>query len=154
MKRIAVFAGSFDPITIGHESVVRRALPLFDNIIIAIGENTQKKCMYSLEQRKRWIEKTFADTDKVTVDTYNMLTVDYCRQKNAKYILRGLRNGTDFQYEQNIALINSEIAPEIETVFLLTEAKHAAVNSSVVRELVTFGGDAKRFVPQCIQCDF
>ena len=154
MKRIAVFAGSFDPITIGHESVVRRALPLFDHIIIAIGENTQKKCMFALEQRKQWIEKTFADTDKVTVDTYNILTVDYCRQKNAKYILRGLRNGIDFQYEQNIALINSEIDPEIETVFLLTEAKHAAVNSSVVRELLAFGGDAKRFVPQCIQCDF
>lgn len=154
MKHIAVFAGSFDPITLGHESVVRRALPLFDQIIIAIGENTQKKCMFPLEQRLLWIEQTFADTDKVVADTYNMLTVDYCRQKNAGYILRGLRNTIDFQYEQNIALINSELNPDIETVFMLTEPRYASVNSSFVREIITFGGDVKRFLPQNIRNNF
>lgn len=154
MSRIAIFPGSFDPITLGHESIVRRALPLFDNIIIAIGENTQKKCMFSLDQRRRWIEQTFADTNKVTVDTYNMLTVDYCQQKNAKYILRGLRNTIDFQYEQNIALINTELEPEIETIFLLTDPKYASVNSSFVREIMNFHGDVKRFLPQNIRNDF
>lgn len=154
MSRIAIFPGSFDPITLGHESIVRRALPLFDNIIIAIGENTQKKCMFNLDQRRRWIEQTFADTNKVTVDTYNMLTVDYCKQKNAKYILRGLRNTIDFQYEQNIALINTELEPEIETIFLLTDPKYASVNSSFVREIMNFHGDVKRFLPQNIRNDF
>ena len=154
MSNIAIFPGSFDPITLGHESIVRRAIPIFDKIIIAIGENTQKKCMFTLEQRKLWIEKTFADTDKVEADTYNMLTIDYCKQKNAKYILRGLRNTIDFQYEQNIALINTELEPEIETIFMLTDPRYASVNSSFVREIMNFHGDVKRFLPQNIRNDF
>ena len=154
MSNIAIFPGSFDPITLGHESIVRRAIPIFDKIIIAIGENTQKKCMFTLEQRKLWIEKTFADTYKVEADTYNMLTIDYCKQKNAKYILRGLRNTIDFQYEQNIALINTELEPEIETIFMLTDPRYASVNSSFVREIMNFHGDVKRFLPQNIRNDF
>ena len=103
MERIAIFPGSFDPITLGHQSIVMRALPLFDKVIIAIGDNTEKRCKYTLEQRMEWIEKTFEGIPNIEVDSYNELTVDYCKRKNAKYIIRGLRNAIDFQYEQNIA---------------------------------------------------
>lgn len=154
MKHIAIFPGSFDPITIGHQSIVLRSLPLFDEVIIAIGDNTQKKCMFPIEKRKQWIEKTFESIEKVKVDVYNMLTVDYCKQKNAKYIIRGLRNSIDFQYEQNIALINTEICPEIETIFLLTEPQYTSINSSFIREIMNFGGDVKRFIPENIRMDF
>ena len=154
MKRIAIFPGSFDPITIGHQSIVLRSLPLFDEVIIAIGDNTQKRGMFPIEKRKQWIEKTFEGIEKVKVDVYNMLTVDYCKQKNAKYIIRGLRNSIDFQYEQNIALINTEICPEIETIFLLTEPQYTSINSSFIREIMNFGGDVKRFLPENIRMDF
>ena len=154
MKRIALFPGSFDPITLGHESIVRRALPLFDEVIIAIGENTQKKCMFPLDRRIKWIEDTFQGTENVRVETYNLLTVDYCKQRNAKYIIRGLRNSIDFQYEQNIALINNELNADIETVFLLTEPRYTSINSSFIREIVNFGGEASRFLPEGIQADF
>ncbi len=151
MKRIAVFPGSFDPITIGHESVVLRALPLFDEIIIAIGDNSQKKCMFTLEQRKKWIEKTFENYSNIKVDSYNALTVNYCIQKGARYILRGVRNNVDFQYEQNIALINNKLNASVETVFLLTEPEHAAVNSSFIREILSYKGEVKKFLPRNIR---
>ena len=110
--------------------------------------------MFPIEKRKQWIEKTFEGIEKVKVDVYNMLTVDYCKQKNAKYIIRGLRNSIDFQYEQNIALINTEICPEIETIFLLTEPQYTSINSSFIREIMNFGGDVKRFLPENIRMDF
>ena len=151
MERIAIFPGSFDPITLGHQSIVMRALPLFDKVIIAIGDNTEKRCKYTLEQRMEWIEKTFEGITNIEVDSYNELTVDYCKRKNAKYIIRGLRNAIDFQYEQNIAQINSELDSEIETVFLLTELRYTNINSSVVREILKFGGDVKKYLPENIR---
>lgn len=151
MERIAIFPGSFDPITLGHQSIVMRALPLFDKVIIAIGDNTEKRCKYTLEQRMEWIEKTFEGIPNIEVDIYNELTVDYCKRKNAKYIIRGLRNAIDFQYEQNIAQINSELDSEIETVFLLTELRYTNMNSSVVREILKFGGDVKKYLPENIR---
>ena len=151
MERIAIFPGSFDPITLGHQSIVMRALPLFDKVIIAIGDNTEKRCKYTLEQRMEWIEKTFEGIPNIEVDSYNELTVDYCKRKNAKYIIRGLRNAIDFQYEQNIAQINSELDSEIETVFLLTELRYTNINSSVVREILKFGGDVKKYLPKNIR---
>ena len=151
MERIAIFPGSFDPITLGHQSIVMRALPLFDKVIIAIGDNTEKRCKYTLEQRMEWIEKTFEGIPNIEVDSYNELTVDYCKRKNAKYIIRGLRNAIDFQYEQNIAQINSELDSEIETVFLLTELRYTNINSTVVREILKFGGDVKKYLPENIR---
>jgi pantetheine-phosphate adenylyltransferase len=151
MERIAIFPGSFDPITLGHQSIVMRALPLFDKVIIAIGDNTEKRCKYTLEQRMEWIEKTFEGIPNIEVDSYNELTVDYCKRKNAKYIIRGLRNAIDFQYEQNIAQIKSELDSEIETVFLLTELRYTNINSSVVREILKFGGDVKKYLPENIR---
>lgn len=151
MKRIAIFPGSFDPITKGHESVVLRALPLFDEIIVAIGENTSKKEYFSLEQRLEWIRKTFENNPKVKVDSFSSLLVDYCREKGAKYVVRGLRNSIDFQYERNIALINQELYSDLETIFMLTKPEDTAISSSFVREILSFGGDVTKFIPSSIQ---
>ena len=151
MKKTAVFPGSFDPVTKGHESVILRAMPLFNEIIIAIGENSQKKMMFSLEQRIEWLEKTFEHYPNIKVDTFHSLTVDYCRKVNAKYIIRGLRNSVDYQYERNIALINNELYPDIETLFLLTKPEHSSYNSSFVREILSFGGDVSKFIPEAVR---
>jgi pantetheine-phosphate adenylyltransferase len=147
---IAVFPGSFDPVTRGHESIVKKALPMFDKIIVAVGENTSKKNMFSIEQRIKWLEETFRDCDKVEVDSYNCLTTDYCKQKNAKFILRGLRDTTDFQYEKNISDINTLLDDSIETVFLLADKQESSISSSFVREMILFGKDVKRFIPENI----
>lgn len=147
-KKIALFPGSFDPITKGHKSIVERALPMFDKIVVAVGTNTAKNSVFPLEKRIEWIEKTFAQYDNVEVVTFNSLTVDFCRQIGAKYILRGLRNSTDFQYERNIARINQELAEEIETIFLMTKPDDAAISSSLVREILSFGRDVSQFIPE------
>ena len=147
-ERIALFPGSFDPITKGHESVVLRALPMFDKIIIAIGSNTAKNSVFSLEKRIEWIKKTFECYNNIEICTFNSLTIDFCKQIGAKYILRGLRNSVDFQYERNIARINQELDSEIETIFLLTKPDDAAISSSLVREILTFNGDVSKFVPE------
>ena len=151
MKSIAIFPGSFDPITKGHESVILRALPLFDEIIVAIGENTSKKEYFSLEQRLDWISKTFKNNPKIKVESFSSLLVDFCKEKGAKYIVRGLRNSIDFQYERNIALINQELYPEIETIFILTKPEDTAISSSFVREILSFGGDVTNFIPSSIE---
>lgn len=148
MKRIAVFPGSFDPITIGHESVVKRALPIFDEIIIAIGNNSQKKYMFELQQRKKWIETTFKGIEKIRVDIYDSLTVNYCESVGARFILRGLRNNQDFEYERSIAQMNHELNDEIETVFLFTEPKYSAISSSIVRDIYRNGGEISQFLPK------
>ncbi len=150
MKRIAVFPGSFDPLTIGHEGIVRRALVLFDDIIIAVGANALKKSYYSLETRKEMISRVFRDEPRITVDHYEGLTVDYCRAKGARYLLRGLRTAADFEFERAIAQVNRTIMPEVETVFLLTVPEHASVNSTIVRDIIRSGGDASLFVPAAI----
>ncbi len=148
MKRIALFPGSFDPITKGHESIVLRALPLFDNIIIAIGINEQKKSFFPLGERKAWIEKVFAPYPAVSVVTYEGLTVDLCEKLGAKYILRGLRTSADFEFERSIGQMNKKMFPDVETVFLLTTPEYTAVNSYIVREIIRHGGDASSFIPE------
>ncbi|MCK9162919.1 MAG: pantetheine-phosphate adenylyltransferase [Bacteroidales bacterium] len=149
-KRVAIFPGSFDPITKGHESVVLRALTLFDDVIIAIGENSSKKGFFPIQQRLSWIRKTFEDYPNVKVEAFSSLLVDFCKEKQAKYILRGLRNSIDFQYERNIALINQELNSDIETIFLLTKPEDTAISSSFVREILLFGGDVTKFIPSKI----
>lgn len=147
MPRIAIFPGSFDPITRGHENIVIRALPLFDKIIIAIGSNQDKKNYFTVKERTGFIQKVFADYPQVTTDTYNGLTVNYCRDVGAQYILRGLRTSADFEFERSIAQINKQLYPAIETVFLLTMPEYTAINSSVVRDILRHDGDASLFIP-------
>ncbi len=153
MKRIAIFPGSFDPFTIGHESIVRRSINFFDEIIIAIGLNTNKPGFFSIDTRVKWIEKVFENEPKVRVDHYSKLTVDYCKDVNANYILRGLRTSSDFEYERSIAQVNKQMHPEIETVFLLTLPEHTPVTSSIVRDIIRHGGDASEFLPNGICID-
>ena len=150
MKKIAVFPGSFDPFTIGHEAIIRRAISLFDEIIIAVGANALKKNFYSLATRKEMITKVFENDPSVKVDHYEGLTVDYCRKKGAGYLLRGLRTSADFEFERAIGQVNKAMAPEIESVFLLTGAEHSFINSTIVRDIIMNGGDASRFVPSAI----
>lgn len=149
MKK-AVFPGSFDPITIGHEALVRRAAGLFDELVVAIGHNSKKQYMYPLEQRKAWLEAVFADLPNVTTASYEGLTTDYCKSIDAGYLLRGLRSGTDFEFERSIAQMNAAISG-IETVFLITAPEHSAINSTIVRDIVRHGGDASAFVPKPVK---
>ena len=150
MKKTAVFPGSFDPFTIGHEGIVRRALGLFDEIIIAVGANALKKSYFSLETRKEMISKVFSDEPRVKVDHYEGLTVDYCITRGAKYILRGLRTSADFEFERAIAQVNKAIKTDVESVFLLTVPEHTPVTSTIVRDIIRSGGDASQFVPAAI----
>ena len=148
MKKIAVCPGSFDPITRGHESIIKRALPLFDEIIIAIGINVEKKGFFPLESRLEWITHVFKNEPKIRVSSYEGLTVDFCRKVNSGYLLRGLRTSSDFEFERSIAHINKQLYPDIETVFLLTQPEFMSLNSSIVREIVRYNGDASQFVPE------
>lgn len=150
MDRIAVFPGSFDPFTLGHEALVLRALNLFDKVIIGIGLNTKKKGLIPHELRMQWIKDCFKDQEKVEVIGYTGLTVNFCREQNAPYILRGLRDGKDFDYERSIAMMNRDLAEEIETYFLITDPEYTAINASIVREIAVSGGDIDRFVPRNI----
>ncbi len=150
MKTIAVFPGSFDPITKGHESIVRRALPLFDEVIVAIGVNSEKQYFYSLEQREQWIGKVFEGEDKVRVEKYEGLTMDFCKQQKAQFVLRGLRSSADFEFERSIAQMNKSLAPDIDTVFMLSTPELSAINSTIVRDIIRNGGDASQFVPDSI----
>lgn len=150
MKKIAVFPGSFDPFTVGHEAIVKKSLNLFDEVIIAIGANALKKNYYSLETRKMMIRKTFQNEPRVTVEHYEGLTVDFCKTRNSAYLLRGLRTAADFEFERAIAQVNKAMAPEIESVFLLTSPEHSPVNSTIVRDIIRSGGNASMFLPKAI----
>lgn len=147
LKKIAVFPGSFDPITRGHESIINRSVLLFDEIIVAIGENTEKKEYFSVEKRIAWINQVFADEPKVKVKCYSGLTIEFCKQVNANYILRGLRTSADFEFERSIGQMNKKMYPQIETIFLLTTPEYSALNSSIVRNILQHGGDVSAFVP-------
>ncbi|MCC5945748.1 MAG: pantetheine-phosphate adenylyltransferase [Bernardetiaceae bacterium] len=146
-QRIALFAGSFDPFTKGHEDVVRRALPLFDKIIIGIGENSQKKRFFALDFMIDKIKTCFATESKVEVCSYKGLTVKYALSRNAHFLLRGLRNGDDLNYEFPISQANRELNPQLETIFMLTSAHYAYISSTIVRELHKHGEDVSRFLP-------
>lgn len=148
--KIAVFPGSFDPVTRGHESIVRRALPLFDQIIVAIGVNVDKTGYFPVEKRLEWLEQTFGDLPQVKIGSYNGLTVDFCMKMNAEYIIRGLRTSADFEFERSVAQVNLKLVPEIETVFLLTIPEYVMVTSSIVREVHRHGGNIGQFIPECI----
>ena len=145
--RRAVFPGSFDPLTLGHKDIIDRGLPLFDEIIIAIGTNSSKKYMFDLEQRKEFIRKTYKNEPKIKVDTYKGLTIDYCKEVDSDFILRGLRNPADFEFEKAIAHTNRKMS-QIETVFLLTSADTSYISSSIVRDILQNKGDVSLFVPK------
>jgi len=147
MERIAVFPGSFDPFTIGHESIVRRALSLFDTIIIAIGTNTNKADFFPIEKRIKWIKEVFEFDEKVSVLNYNGLTIEFCQQVGAKFILRGLRTSADFEYERAIAQVNKVMDQEVESIFILTAPEYSAITSTLVRDIIRHGGDASKFLP-------
>ena len=148
MKK-AVFPGSFDPITIGHLDIVKRGIKIFDEIIIAIGDNTDKKYLFSKEKRVEFVERTFSDYDKVKIESYNGLTVDFCKKNNIEFMIRGLRNPADFEFEKSIALTNREITG-IETIFFLTSPENSFISSSIVRDLIRKKGDYKLFIPKGI----
>ena len=149
--RTAIFPGSFDPITKGHESIIKRAIPMFDKIIVAVGVNSTKNYCFSMDQRLKWLQDIFADCPTVAVDTYQTLTVEYAKKVGATTILRGLRNSADFNYERNISQMNAVMNPEIETVFLITNPELAAINATIVREIYKNGGDISPFVPNQLQ---
>ena len=150
MDKVAVFPGSFDPFTVGHESIVKRALSLFDRVIIAVGEDAEKKNLFSITMRMNMISKVFEGEGRVEVTRYSGLTVEFCRKHGARYILRGLRTAADFEYERAMGHMNWKMAPEIDTVFLLTSTEHTPVNSTIVRDIIKNGGDASMFVPAAI----
>jgi pantetheine-phosphate adenylyltransferase len=150
MGKIAVFPGSFDPFTIGHEAIVKRALPLFDKIVIAVGVNSLKNSLFSAENRVKMINAVFASEPKIEIETFQGLTVDFCKAKGAHYILRGLRTAADFEYERAMGQMNKKMAPGIDTVFLLTSTEHTPINSTIVRDIIRMGGDASMFVPKAI----
>ncbi len=148
MKK-AIFPGSFDPITNGHYDIIKRGVSLFDEVIVAIGVNAEKKYMFSLEERKRFIEEAFKEEPKVRVITYSGLTIDLCKKENAEFILRGLRNPADFEFEKAIAHTNRMMS-KIETVFLLTAARTSFISSSIVRDVLRNGGDITQLVPESV----
>lgn len=152
MKK-CVFPGSFDPITIGHVDLVLRALPVFDEIIIAVGVNSSKKYLYTLEKRIEWIEKCFVNQPKVRVATYDNLTADFCKKVEARFLLRGLRNAADFDYEKTISQINNIIGDGVETFFLISQPNLSHVSSTIVREIVKGGADITPFLPSAIVDD-
>ncbi len=148
--RIAVYPGTFDPITKGHEDIVLRSLPLFDKIIVSIGHNAKKTHYYTLNHRISLLKTVFDGIPKVEVMHYEGLTTDFCREVGARFILRGMRSSTDFEFERNIAQANSALAPEIESVFFVSSPGLSAINSSIVREILKFGGDVSQFMPEKI----
>jgi len=133
MKKIAVFPGTFDPITVGHEDIINRSSPLFDEIIVAIGINTKKTTLFPLETRIDWIKKTFENNPKITIQSYEGLTVEFCKKNNAKFLIRGLRNGSDFDYESHIAQLNKALWNDIETIFITSSPELSYISSTLVK---------------------
>lgn len=151
--KTAVFPGSFDPITSGHVDLVRRAVPLFDKIVVAVGVNSQKKYLFSLEQRLAWIEAVFADEPKVSVGQFEGLTAHFCQEIGANYLLRGLRNASDFDYEKTISQLNGIVGEGLETIFLISQPAYSHISSTIVREIIKGGGDATPFLPEGLEIE-
>ena len=148
MKRICLFPGTFDPVTLGHVDIINRALPLFDKLYIGIGRNVNKQPMFSEEQRLNWLNEIYADNDKVEVLAYDGLTVECCKNVGANFILRGIRYVNDFEYEKAIADMNRSIAENIETIFLTCLPQYTSVASTLVRDVLKNGGDVSKFLPE------
>lgn len=153
-EKIAVFPGSFDPITLGHLDIVNRALPLFDKIIMAVGVNSVKKTLFDLDTRMKWLEDVFADEPKVTVDTFEGLTVHYCKKVGANFLIRGLRNGSDFDYEKTISQLNNIIGQDLDTVFFISQPKYSHISSTIVREIIKGKGETGAFLPPEIKMNY
>ena len=151
MNRTVVFPGSFDPITVGHEDILNRASRLFDIVIMAIGENIKKETLYPLEERVKWLKLIAKSYSNVEIDTYSGLTVDYCLKKNARYMVRGLRNSFDFHYERSFALMSNDLSKDVETVFLVTSKENLALSSTNVRDIVRNKGDISPFIPKVVR---
>ena len=151
MQRTAVFPGSFDPLTLGHADIIERGLLIFDRIIIGIGNNAEKKYMFTLKDREQWIKKTFEKENRVEVSSYSGLTVDFCKKVSAGFIIRGVRNAADFEFEKAIAHMNSAISENIETVFVLSDLKYNALSSSIIRDIIRNGGNPQNFLPPAVQ---
>jgi pantetheine-phosphate adenylyltransferase len=150
IQKICLFPGTFDPITLGHVDVIKRAIPLFDKIVVAIGSNAGKAPMYSAEQRQAWIEEIFNKEEKISAAVYDGLTVDFCKVIGAKYILRGIRYVSDFEYEKTIADANRTLDPTIETFFLTCEPKYTSIASTIVRDIIRNNGNASLFLPEVV----
>lgn len=146
--RIAVFPGSFDPITTGHVDLIRRAAPLFDKIVVAIGVNSQKQYLFPLEQRLGWLRQVFLRDERVEVDFFENLTAHYCNRIGARFLLRGLRNASDFDYEKTISQLNHIVGGGLETIFLISQPAFSHISSTIVREIIKGGGDATPFLPE------
>ena len=147
MKKIAVFPGSFSPFTLGHKSIVERTLPLFDKLIIAIGSNSSKTNKFDSEKNQKWIQSLFASENKIEVLTYEGLTVDFCKNQNSKYIVRGVRDEKDFEFEKKVAQNNKELNSEIETLLITTLPKYSHISSTIVRDIMKNNGDLSKLVP-------
>ena len=146
--KIALFPGSFDPITIAHVDILKRALPLFDKIVVGIGLNSSKQSFLSAEKREEIVKTVFGDTPGVEVQLYEGLTVDFCRKINATYMVRGIRSVGDFEYERSIAQINQTMMPEMETIFILSRPEYSAISSTIVRDILRNNGDVSKFLPK------
>jgi len=150
MKKVAVFPGSFDPITKGHEEIVRRAAVLFDEVIVAVGCNTSKAALFPEAIRYEWVKKTFADLPHVRAEFFEGLTIDFCKKNNANYIIRGIRNGADFEYERSIAHMNKLMFPRIETILLYSDPHWISLSSTIIREIIKNKGDVSQFLPSVV----
>ncbi len=146
--KIALFPGSFDPVTIAHVDILRRSVSLFDKVIIGIGKNSTKQPMLSLETRINILESVFIDEPKIVVDSYEGLTIEFCKQKGAKYMLRGIRTVSDFEYEKAIAQMNHALEPSIESIFILSNPGYSSISSTIVRDILRYKGDVSKFVPK------
>jgi pantetheine-phosphate adenylyltransferase len=150
MQRICLFPGTFDPVTLGHVDIIKRAIPLFDKIVVAVGINAAKTPMFSPEQRMQWIEEIFINEPVISGAVYEGLTIKYCQEIGARFILRGIRYVSDFEYEKTIADANRTMDPSIETIFLTGEPKYTSVASTIVRDIIRNGGDARPFLPEAV----
>lgn len=148
--KTAVFPGSFDPITLGHVNLVKRAVPLFDKIIVAVGENSQKNTLFPLQKRLKWLQDVFADESKIEISHFEGLTVKFCKEQDAHYLIRGLRNASDFDYEKTISQLNTIIGDDIETIFLISQPEFSHISSTIVREIIKGKGNVTPFVPSLI----